>query len=373
MNKIKILALETHYQKIKNGDCRTHGVDQARIINPMKELAKNKDFEVDIRKDPFTTFLVDWDSVTKYYDFIYFSYVDNPVGFANMGLMAMKNNCTLVADLDDALDLVPQGSNVYKTYHPGSKALYICECILQEVAHLTTTNQHLKYHMVDWLKVPHSKVKVFPNYIDLSFYDFKVIPDKTKDNSPIVIQFFGTSTHVVDIMSKEILESLDKILAEFPNVTFDTCGMFLPQLKTRWGKQYTFHLGEPDVDKWATKLWPELMSEADICIAPLKNTEFSKCKSSIKFLEISAAKKPGVYADIRQYREMEAQSPGCCLLADSLEGWYRQLKKLVQSKQLREEMGQKAYNLVKDNYQVKDHVESYASYFKSIKPSVFVR
>lgn len=349
----------THGKYLKNGKYQTHGVCYARIINPLSKLDREK-FEVVITDNPFTDKLDSWDKVTKYYDIIYFSYVNDAKWFANMGMMAEKNKCVMVVDLDDALDLVPPQSNVYKTYHPGSEALYICECILQEVGHITTTNAFLKRHMVEWLKVGYDRIKCLPNYIDLETYDYRKISKKEDDK--IVIQFFGTSTHVVDILWEPVVGALDRIMNEYKNVYFDTCGLMLPHLKSKWGYRYTFHLGKPDVYEWANELWPELMSKADICIAPLKPSDFSKSKSNIKFLEISAAKCPTVASDIRQYQEME----GCLLAPPTSQDWYEQLKKLIDSKELRKEVGEKSYEYVKKYHTIQSHIKEYEDYFTNI-------
>jgi len=356
---IKILGWKTHGKWLKNDKYQTHGVDYARIINPLQHLDKEK-FEVTITDDPFNDKLKTWDEITKYYDIVYFSYMDGIIDFVNLGLMSEKNNCELVVDLDDALDMVPKGSNVYQAFHPGSEQLYICECIIQEVKHVTTTNMFLKRHMVEWLGLAHNKVKCLPNYIDFNMYDYKKINKKKSDK--IVIQFFGTSTHVVDILWAPLMVAMERIMSEYKNVYFDTCGMFLPHLKSRWGYRYTFHLGKPDVYEWADKLWPELMSEADICLAPLQPTDFSKCKSGIKFLEVSAGKCPLIASNIRQYQEMEG-----CLLADPTpEDWYRHLKTLIDSPEKRKELGEQAYEYVKKYHQIQDNIQQYEDYFTTI-------
>ena len=359
---IKILAIETHFKT--NGDKEvTSGVDFARIVLPLRELSKDKDFEIKIVKNPFKDNKETWDSLTKYYDIIYSSYIDSPEGYVNMAVAAKMNNCKVVVDCDDHLFLVPKASPVYETYHVGSFALDVVAKIIEDVGYLTTTNSFLKYELIEWCKKDPNQIHVLPNYLDLEMYNKDNIPKKTSDK--IVIGFFGSNTHVVDIMMPEYLNALDRICKEFPTVEYRTIGLFLPHIKTRLGRQYSFLLGHADVNSWASKLWVEMMGEVDIFTAPLLNTTFSKSKSHIKWMEISAGMKPAVYTDIRQYHECVEHGTDGYLV--STEGdWYKYLKELILDEQKRKEFGRLSYEKLKRDWQMKDNVWRYKEYFTAI-------
>ena len=95
MNKIKILGIQTHWKQ--TGDkINTLGVDAARIVFPLQELSKDSDFEIKIVQDPFKDNNETWESLTKYYDIIYSSYIDSPEGYINMKVQADRNNCKIV-------------------------------------------------------------------------------------------------------------------------------------------------------------------------------------------------------------------------------------------------------------------------------------
>lgn len=360
---IKILGIQTHWKT--NGDkIVTSGVDFARIVQPLQELSKNPDFEVKIVKDPFKDNNETWDSLTKYYDIIYTSYIDSPEGYINMKVHADKNNCKVVIDLDDDLWEIPKASPVYETYHIGSFPLDVVSKVLEDATYITTTNSHLKYDIINYCKKQPNQIKVLPNFIDLEMYNKANIPEVKRDK--IVIGFFGSNTHVVDIMMPEYINAIERLCKEFPNVEYRTIGLFLPHIKSKLGPQYSFTLGHADVFSWASELWPKMMSECDIFTAPLLNTNFSKCKSGIKFLEVSCGSKPGVYQNIRQYQEFYRQDSEALLLAETEYEWYRELKKLIEDEQLRKDIGKRAYELVKNKHQMKDGVNLYAEYFKSI-------
>jgi len=359
---IKILGVETHWKT--NGDkIVTSGVDFCRIVLPLQELSKNPDFEVKIVKNPFEGNKETWDSLTKYYDIIYSSYIDSPEGYVNMAVAAKHNDCKIVVDCDDLIFEVPKASPVYETYHIDSFPLDVVAKVLEDTQYITTTNSHLKYEFIKYLKKSPNDIQVLPNYIDLEIYNKDNIPEVKRDK--IVIGFFGSNTHVVDIVMPEYLNALTRICKEFPNVEYKTIGLFLPQIKTRLGSQYSFILGHADVNSWASVLWPQMMSEVDIFTAPLLNTNFSKCKSQIKLLEVGAGAKPCIFSDIRQYREIiENGKDG--YLASTEYDWYRYFKELILDEQKRKDIGKSLYEKVYNEWQMKDGVKRYADYFKDV-------
>ena len=106
------------------------------------------------------------------------------------------------------------------------------------------------------------------------------------------------------------------------------------------------------------------MDKCDIFVTPLHNNPYTICKSSIKFLEASSTKKVGIWQRIRQYDEVINGENG--LLATTADEWYLAIKKLIDNKKLRREMGKNAYKTIKDKWQVKDHIKDYAENFIDI-------
>jgi glycosyltransferase involved in cell wall biosynthesis len=108
-----------------------------------------------------------------------------------------------------------------------------------------------------------------------------------------------------------------------------------------------------------------MMSECDIFTAPLLNTNFSKCKSNIKLLEIGAGSKPAVFSDIRQYKEIIHNGDNGYLAGIEYD-WYRYLKELILDEQKRIDIGKSLYEKVYNQWQMKDGVNRYAEYFKDV-------
>lgn len=357
MRKIKIFAFPSH-----NTVERTSGVDFARIIQPMKHLngykTKDYEFEVDIFKP---TQSANWLEVAQKYDLIYFNYLNNDWGFAAMKVMAMNHGRKLIMDLDDAIWEIQPDNHAYDVYKKGSKSIRDFTIICQETDYITCTNQYLKHVICDRTGKHPTLVKSFPNYIDLDLYKYR---PEFKDNHQIVLMHHGSTSHFIDLQEQEFAEGVDRIMKEYPNVILRTVGAMIPSYKKKWGGRYENAFGHQDVYQWIKTKFPGFMEDADIMVTPLKVGVYTKGKSAIKFLENSSAGKPGVYQDIRQYQEVVDGNNG--FLASTAEDWYDGIKTLIDDKVLRRKMGENAFETVKNNWQIKDHVKDYADYFVEI-------
>lgn len=356
MRKIKIFCLPSHQQKE-----RTSGVDFARIIQPMKHFNgyKTEDLEFETYiYDAVKDAKLDWVKVVTDYDMIYFNYTANPWAFAAMGAMCEKLGKPMILDLDDSLWNILEDNPAYKVYMKGSEGIRVFTAIANQVDYITCTNSYLKNVVIHNTKQTHDKVFVFDNYIDLDIYKY---PQPFKDTENINLTHFGSTSHFIDLQNTEFVRGVDMIMKEYPNVTFTTIGAFIPKFRQMWGQRYIEEYGHQDIYKWIDTRFPEVMSKTDICVIPLAENTYTRCKSAIKFLEMSSAKKPGVWQDIRQYQNVVDGKNG--LLASSSKNWYDSIKKLIDDKELRKQMGENAYRTIVDNHQMKDHLDGYAKLF----------
>ena len=361
LKKIKIFCFPSHASTE-----RTSGVDFARVIQPLKYLNGYKDDEVEIEThiwDVNTKEETNWLGVAETYDIIYLNYINNPWGFAAMGAMARKHGVKLVLDLDDDLwDILPDNPAA-EVFKKDGEAIKNFTAICNEVDYMTCTNSYLKNVIVHNTMKRHEQIKVFPNYIDLKLYSHRSL---FKDTHQIQITHFGSTTHFIDLSSEGFIDGMDKILKEYPNVSVKFVGALLPSLKEKWGARYVHDYGHTDIFHWVQdkNKFPKFMDETDIVVAPLAENVYNRCKSSIKFLEASSAKKPGVWEKIRPYAEIVDGTNG--FLAHSSQEWYDKLKILIDDVVLRKKMGEEAFKTVKNDWQLKDHLKEYATFFKDI-------
>ena len=358
MKTIKIFCLPSHASKE-----RVSGVDFARIIQPMEHLDGWTDGEVKIKADVWNIVdknKADWRSIAKVYDIIYLNYLNQAWGFAAMGCMARKYNKKIVMDFDDNLWGILPDNTAYQVYKKESEGIKVITSIAKEVDYITCTNSYLKNAIAHNTLKQHELIKVFPNYIDFDLYKYR---PRFKDTQQVQLVHFGSSSHFDSLQSEEFNKGIDRILKEYPNVVFKTVGAFIPKYKLRWGARYFHAFGDTDVYKWIKGRFPDVMKETDIIVAPLTENLYNRCKSSIKFIEASSAKKPGVWQGIRQYQEAVDDGKNGFLASTSRE-WYESIKKLVDDKELRREMGKNAFKTVKEQWQVKDNLDQYGQFFK---------
>lgn len=357
MKYIRIYGLPSHQTPE-----RTSGVDFVRIIQPLQHLNGYKDDEIQIETQIFQiTDKTDWLEVCKNFDIIYFNYLNSPWGFAAMGAMARKLGRKIVMDLDDNLWGIREDNPAFSVYHTGSQALRDFTAICNEVDYMTTTNSYLKNMIINSTYKRAEKIKVFPNYIDLSLYQHQ---SPFKNTLNIQLMHHGSTTHFEDLSSQEFIKGIDMIMKEYPNVTVRFVGAFLPKLKELWGMRYETAYGDTDIYKWISEKYPKFMDEADIIVVPLEENSYTRCKSSIKWIETSAAKKPGVWQAVRQYQEVITGKNG--LLAKSEGDWYTQIKRLIDNPELRRNMGEQAFADTKKDWQIQDHIKDYAEFFKMV-------
>jgi len=99
-------------------------------------------------------------------------------------------------------------------------------------------------------------------------------------------------------------------------------------------------------------------------VVPLIDNVYNRCKSNIKFLEVSSAKKVGVWQKIHQYEEVIDDKNG--FLANTAQEWFDSIKKLVEDTKLRKTMGENAYKTVKRDWTIQGNIDRYAKFFKDI-------
>lgn len=84
--------------------------------------------------------------------------------------------------------------------------------------------------------------------------------------------------------------------------------------------------------------WPRAVAELGIGIAPLADTKFNRSKSHLKPAEMSACGVPWVASPRAEYVRLHKMGAG--VLADRPRAWYRELKRLRESAQLRAELSE---------------------------------
>jgi glycosyltransferase involved in cell wall biosynthesis len=212
-----------------------------------------------------------------------------------------------------------------------------------------------------------SNVHILPNYVDFGLLPWKdvdggKVPDILLNDSEYVrIGWGGSNTHDADLMS--CASAVEQIMQEFPMTKLVFMGwdyrhMFpsIPVERMEWLASTYGH--EDCVGDYYKEL-----NEArlDIGIAPIEDTTFNRAKSDIKILEYSIFGIASLASDVAPYTDFEkaCRHPETgqkgVLLARSPRDWYKHLRRLVESKELREKLGAQAQAYVWRARSVHEH------------------
>lgn len=255
----------------------------------------------------------------------------------------------IVVEADDFPEVTDD--NPYKREHDVSQAAETLRITMKFADMITCTTRIL----ANKLKEINPNVVILPNYMDMERWEKPLLPNTSHN---IRIGFVGSITHLKDI--EMVVTPLKRIMDKFPQVQLVLMGdLRLGDLFKGYNVENM--LGVP-MDVYPAKLQSLRL---DIGIAPLIKNEFNSCKSNIKWQEYAISKTAGVFSPIvYQHKGFE---PKYGLVADTQEEWYRAINNLIIHPDLRNEIAENSYRLVrmKFNLRTKAHLwkEAYESLF----------
>jgi hypothetical protein len=207
--------------------------------------------------------------------------------------------------------------------------------ILQEVDLLTVPTQQLADELRKYR--PQGKTAVLPNLVNFD----KFLPMKEKKDGKLRIVWQGGSSHYLDLaMVKHELISFAK---KHPEVEYVFQGANFPAIFHEIQDRVKWPSWHSDIDTYPLSL-REL--SGDIAICPLTDHAFNNGKSPLKWEEMSAMKVPCVCSPVVYGNFIEHGKTG--FIARPGE-WEACLEKLLDP-DLREEIGQNAYDAVKSKF-----------------------
>lgn len=235
-----------------------------------------------------------------------------------------------------------------------------------QAAHVVTVSTD---YLADIYRKYNKNVVVVPNAIDFDVWKrSEIAPDRDADGNrrQIRIGLFGSNSHYKDWAV--CADAVKRILDEYPHVTFVFNGWMIVTEKLAPGKRlyeaerhfrvpdYFQRLGFMDhprveiCESVEVQDYPKWLmgQKLDIGLAPLVDNRFNRAKSNLKFIEFGAMGIPAVYADVEAYKDVQHGTTG--LKASKPEDYYKQLKKLVESEDVRCTIGALAHKYVRENY-----------------------
>lgn len=207
-----------------------------------------------------------------------------------------------------------------------------------------------------------SNTYILKNTIDPRQYALaqKLNKTKIKSGEKVKICYLsGTATHNMDFKSAE--KALLSLLKEYKNLELHIVGpleldkAFNEYKKQIKRKKYMNYLS---LLKYSAKM--------DINIAPLElENPYNEGKSEIKIFESALVKVPSVVSSTDAYSRCITDGKNG-YLAKNEEDWYRYLKMLVESKELRESIGQAAYDDMVEKYYINNNIDEIVAIYHKI-------
>lgn len=269
-----------------------------------------------------------------------------------------------VTEIDDNLFDIPTYNVASGPYQPNSESEWVALKQIELSDALICSTQFL----ADKMKAlfPDKPVHLVPNSLDFDLWDH-LTPDsdiEKKEPGKIRIGYTGCSNHRDDL--ELIREPMCAILKEFPDVQF----LFTPQPDP--GGVFVGWAGVTNmgcVSKWVTiDKYPNFVAgwDLDIGIAPLKDHDFNRAKSNLRWLEYSALKVPTVASRVYPFKNSIRHGEDG-LIANSKQEWYEALKGLIVDAGRRTAMGRQSYKRVKQDFNMETTAIKYAEILKNIQ------
>ena len=289
---------------------------------------------------------------------VYFVRLSDTNAFYLMdAIKAATKKRPVILDTDDNYDLVDPLSDMYKVY--GKKEVFYDATtklwedgknfsiaknterlnkfhdLMSSVSMVTVTTEILRKYAEQF----NDNVSIIPNAIDFNLFPHV----KADKGNEIRILWAGGASHYKDMV--EIQLQLKQIMEQNPQVHFYMLGVPFEGIIKDLPKNRVHAMGWVTADGHGYRL---ACINADIGIAPLIDSEFNKYKSSIKYYEYSALGMPTVARNIPPY-SVDIVHGKNGMLYNTPEDFRILLQALIDNPLKRIEMGQKAFNYVKDH------------------------
>ena len=186
-------------------------------------------------------------------------------------------------------------------------------------------------------------IRVCPNSVDVNFWNrLPLVP-----HAGIRMGWFGGDTHYHDwLMLSPILKPF---MDANPEVTLVIMGGKYDGTLKGIDPSRIEHHHFVDINAYPYKA---AILDLDFAVIPLVDTEFNRCKSPIKWLEMAALEVPAVTSFVRPYAQMMdlVKDNGIFIEENNLDGWFDAMTKMTTEPQLRLRMGKAARQSVEQHY-----------------------
>ncbi|OPX85113.1 MAG: hypothetical protein A4E53_03578 [Pelotomaculum sp. PtaB.Bin104] len=222
-------------------------------------------------------------------------------------------------------------------------------------------------NIAERLKLLNKNIEVVPNALDERLFEQSRNIHKLNNNNHLVFGYMGTLTHIEDLIS--IVGPLRRVLAQYKKfITFEIVGIGDNNIieNAFHGLPIRIKQVPPQMvlyDKFTN--WMQQNIHWDFGIAPLIDSEFTRSKSDIKFLDYAVQGIPGIFSAVPAYNDTIKHMENGLLAATSVE-WEYCLRLFVTDRDLRLRLGQRAHTEVWQHRMLANSVQNWIIALRSI-------
>lgn len=281
----------------------------------------------------------------KQYDIVFIYREAFMTGTVMFEKMLRKSGAKIIFDFDDAIWL-PSTSE-------GNKALAWLKKPdkINDILPLAHTVFAGNKYLGQYASAYNSHIKIVPSTIDMDYY---TAPDTVQKTGKVVIGWSGSKTTIEH---------------------FETLVPVLKRIKQLHGDKVEFRvLGEPDYYNADLELkgiaWtpenevPEIAA-FDIGVMPLPDNEWTRGKCGMKGLQYMALGVATIMAAVGTNKEIIADGQNG-LLAYTDDEWFEKLNLLINSPQMRHQLGAEGKKTIEQHYSCQALKQQYIGYFNEL-------
>jgi glycosyltransferase involved in cell wall biosynthesis len=202
-------------------------------------------------------------------------------------------------------------------------------------------------------------IRICPNSVDINFWEkLPLTPHKG-----IRMGWFGGDTHYHDWLM--LAPVLKPFMEAHPQVTLVIMGGKYDGTLKGIDPARIEHHNFVDIMAYHYKA---AILDLDFAVIPLVDTEFNRCKSSIKWLEMGALQVPCVTSFVRPYAQMMdlVKDNGIFVESNNLDGWFEGMSVLTKDSLLRKRMGEAARETVERYYDANKNWKIWLDAFEEV-------
>lgn len=317
-----------------------NGLSYHRLIVPYSKVSDLTNFKCDVYED----LDVMPDEVIKDYQYVvyqreidvYGKSIDKIKRFQKLG-------CKVIFDIDDYWHL-PQSHALFKVYKE-YQIVKQTEDILKHVDIVTCTTEIL----ADKIRPFNKNVKVYPNCLDLTDEQWQ---PKKEPSQYIRFGYIAGVHHVQDI---KILQIPIRKARQINNAQF-VLGGYTDNDHYKYYESVMKQGNYLRINAINVYEYGKAYNLTDVSLIPLEKNIFTEGKSEIKLLEAAAHGNAAIVSNVKPYN-IFPKDTAIFLQNSDINGWYKAIKRLTESSQMRQDYAEKLKEYTNINYNLNTWTE----------------